>query len=357
MSPNPELLSQIYARTIRHMPLERRRIALATLLAAVVGLLLWGAGPGAAPARAAEELVGTFRITAGRCSGGTASGSYFRMVQPTGSTKDGPWVDNGDSACADGTYTPLSPGTDGGLVTGTNQPAPNPGFDGSGNSLAVRIIHPVRFFGVDFSASTNATDLQTGTGTATPVLRSDDGRLSGDLSAFAATWNKQAFNQGAPKPGGSTPGGTQRPTGTYNAATRAFSLTWASQIVGGPFNNFTGLWHLEGTFVPAGVQAAPSAGSTGGTTPTSAVAAATGDDATATTTAPAPAGSDDEVAAPSAPAKDSSADLASRVRVDDEGFQAATWLVVLLAGLGLAGVLALLLIGGRSATSSEGSPS
>jgi hypothetical protein len=351
MTANPELFRQIYARTIDRMLLDRRRVALATLLAAVLGLVLWGVGAG--PARAADELVGTFRITAGSCGGGKAAGSYFRMVQPTGNTTSGPWVDNADSTCADGTYTPLAPGTDGGLVTGTHQPAPNPGFDAKGNSLAARVIHPVRFFGVDFSASTNATDLQTGTATALPTLRSDGGKLSGDLSAFAATWNKQAFNQGAPKPGGATPGGTALPSGTYDASTRAFSVTWASQIVGGPFGSFTGVWHLEGTFVPAGDRGAP-APNVGGATPTTAAAAVPTDDTTVTT---ATASGSAEVAAPRTPAEGASADLASQVKVDDDGFQAATWLVVLLAGLGIAGVVALLLVGGRGLASSEGSPS
>ena len=36
-------------------------------------------------------------------------------------------------------------------------------------------------------------------------------------------------------------------TGTYNADTKAYTLDWTSQIVGGPFNNFSGHWHLEGT--------------------------------------------------------------------------------------------------------------
>jgi hypothetical protein len=76
------------------------------------------------------------------------------------------------------------------------------------------------------------------------------GQLSGDLRAFAASWNRQHFNQGAPKPDGSTPGITSGPSGTYDASTRRFTLTWTSQIVGGPFNNFTGAWHLTGTFVP-----------------------------------------------------------------------------------------------------------
>lgn len=33
---------------------------------------------------------------------------------------------------------------------------------------------------------------------------------------------------------------------------RHFVLTWKSLIVSGPFNLFTGAWHLEGTFVPQG---------------------------------------------------------------------------------------------------------
>jgi hypothetical protein len=28
-------------------------------------------------------------------------------------------------------------------------------------------------------------------------------------------------------------------------------ITWASAVVGGPFNGFTGYWHLTGTFTAA----------------------------------------------------------------------------------------------------------
>jgi hypothetical protein len=38
--------------------------------------------------------------------------------------------------------------------------------------------------------------------------------------------------------------GTLSPGGRY-------TLEWKSLIVGGPFNGFTGRWHLEGTFVPS----------------------------------------------------------------------------------------------------------
>jgi hypothetical protein len=44
------------------------------------------------------------------------------------------------------------------------------------------------------------------------------------------------------------PGITAAPTGTIDPATGAFVLEWSSQIVGGAFNDFTGVWHMEGTF-------------------------------------------------------------------------------------------------------------
>jgi hypothetical protein len=214
----------------------------------------------AAAAAGPEPLVGTFRITAGSCAGGKTAGSRFRMVVPTGGP-GGPYVSNNDSTCSDHSYTLLSPGTDGGLQTGTRQPEPSPAFDGSGNSLAKRITKPARFYGVLFSTSTNAIDPQTGAHVAAPTLAVQNGAISGDLRAFAASWNRQEFNQGAPKPDGSTPGNTARPSGHYNADTGAFTLDWASQIKGGPFNNFTGLWHFEGTFVPATSTSGGSSGS------------------------------------------------------------------------------------------------
>src|SRR5438105_2443756 len=88
------------------------------------------------------------------------------------------------------------------------------------------------------SAHAAATDPQTGTGVSAPRITKDSsGHLGGDLRAFAASWNNQHFNQGAPKPDGSTPGATAGPSGTLDGATSAYTLEWTSQIVGGPFNN------------------------------------------------------------------------------------------------------------------------
>ncbi len=213
-------------------------------------------------APAGDELRGVFRISPGVCDdGGVTEGSYFRMVQPGGSPENGPFVDNGDSPCGDGTYTPLSPGADGGLLTGEYQAHPEPAFDGDGNALADRITSPQSFFGTRFSTATNPTDPQTGTEVDAPrVFHDGAGELDGDLRAFAAAWNGQHFNQGAPKPDGSRPGNTAGPTGTYDTDTRAFTLTWSSRIQGGPFNGFTGVWHLEGTFEPSGDVGASGSG-------------------------------------------------------------------------------------------------
>ena len=205
-------------------------------------------------------LVGTFRIAAGECSA-SRSGSFFRMIQPGGSAS-GPFVTNSDSPCGDKSYTPLRPGSDGGLVTRTFQSQPAAPFDGAGNGKSARITAPAKFYGVDFATATNATDPQTGVKVTPPEIEVSGTVLSGDLRAFAASWNNQHFNQGAPKPDGSTPGITKRPSGSIDPSTGAFTLEWTSLIVGGPFNNFTGVWRLEGQFVSS--EAAADSGASGG---------------------------------------------------------------------------------------------
>jgi len=200
-----------------------------------------------ASAAAVPSLVGTLELQAGSCASGE-TGSYFRMVQPGGSLTAGPFVSNGDSICAVKTWTTLAPGTDGGIVTGSYQPQPATPFSSGGNSSADRIVKPQTFFAVDFGVSTNPTDPQTKTAVPVPRIVDTGGRLSGDLSAVAVSWNGQFFNQGSPKPGGATSAQTTAVEGTYDTSTHAYTLTWTSQVQGGPFNNFVGVWHLQGTF-------------------------------------------------------------------------------------------------------------
>lgn len=200
---------------------------------------------GAPTATTPTTLVGTFRLDPGiRQPDGVHTGTYFQMFSP-----NGPPLKNTSSSSTDKDVTTLPPGSDGGLQTFAFQQAPNPAFH-SGDSLAARIIRPQSFFNNKFGIVTDAIDPQTGATDPLPSIVNTAGRLSGQLTAWAAQWNGSSFNQGTPKPDGRYPGTTTPLTGTYDVITRHFVLTWKSLIVGGPFNLFTGAWHLEGTFVP-----------------------------------------------------------------------------------------------------------
>ena len=226
------------------------------------------------------ELIGLFRLTPGAVDGDRISGTWFRMLQPGGDAEHGPYMVNGNSPADGGQATLLAPGTSGGLRSGGYQSEPDPGFDGNGNALADAITLPATWFNVAFSISTNQADPQTQTEVPPPTILLEDGRLTADLSSWAASWNRQEFNQGAPKPvlstGAQAPGQEQAErvwdwvagkyleaapkststgdgaTGTFDPETGAFVLEWTSYIEGGAFNGFTGLWHLEGTFEPSG---------------------------------------------------------------------------------------------------------
>jgi hypothetical protein len=330
---------------------------IAVALGALLSVLTW-IGVSSAPASAAPTpLIGTFSITPGSCSGGAASGTYLRMVLSGGSNSAGPYFSNSDSTCSDNSYTPLGPGTAGGLVSGSYQPEPSPAFDSSGNALAGQITAPVAFEGVKFATSTNSVDPQTGVHVPIPTVDVNGSSLSGNLEAFGVTWNDQQFNQGSPKPGGGAPGNTTPVTGTYNAGTGAYTLQWSSQVVGGPFNGFSAFWNLTGTFTPAGSPAATSSastathgssgsaatrsattgGSTSVTTPGAAASSATtGSTVTSTTTGTGSAHR------PAAKEKSRIVTTSRTVSSSSGGWNTPTWLIVLLAvlvGAGLAGIV------------------
>lgn len=226
----------------------RTRIVLATIAAlALVGTST--ATAEVATKKKSAALVGVFQIDSAECTTADVSGSYFRMVNAGGTADAGPFLPNGDSTCADPSYTGLTAGTDGGLRTGGYQPQPDAPFDGAGNGLADAIIQPVTFFALNFAVSTNEIDPQSGDAVPVPkISASKKGALNGQLKAISVAYGGQQFNQGAPKPDGSAIGGTSTLTGTYDKKTGAYSIEWTSQIAGGSFDGFTGVWHLEGTF-------------------------------------------------------------------------------------------------------------
>ena len=226
-----------------------RTVSVFLLAVAAASLTLVTCGPaGASGSR--HALVGTFKLSPGACTGETVTGSYFRMIFPGGSVASGKFFDNPDSVCDDKTYTLAVPGAQGGLVTTRYQSNPTPAFNAQGGALADGIVEPQSFTAIDFSIATNKVDPQTDRSVPPPSISVTGGKLSGQLEAWSASWNKLYFNQGSPKPDGTRPGLTSPVSGTYNAKTRAFVLNWTSQVVGGPFNGFTGDWHLTGTFVP-----------------------------------------------------------------------------------------------------------
>jgi hypothetical protein len=146
------------------------------------------------------------------------------MVEPNGSFLSNPF-----STDSTKTYTLIRSGSKGGLRTGIVQKAPSPAFDAKGDSLAAAIIKPANFTGIRFGLAT----------TKAPKISVHGSHLTGQTTGLVAEWNKQVFKQG------------NKVTGTYNAKTRHYVLTWSALIKGGPFNGFTGDWRLQGTFSPA----------------------------------------------------------------------------------------------------------
>jgi hypothetical protein len=341
------------------------RLARSTRLSAALGsaLALCALAVVTVPESAgAASLVGTLRLIAGSCSGSTVTGTYLRMILPSGNPS-GPYMSNSDSTCHDQSYTPLAPGSDGGLAVGQYQPQPSPPFDAKGNALADRITAPATFYGTAFATSTNRVDPQTGRQVPAPQLTVSGSSLSADLRSFAVTWNNQYFNQGSPKPDGSEPGNTRTASGTYNPATHAFTLNWTSQVVGGPFDKFTGQWHLQGTFVPATANSAGSGAAAGGGVQsgnagvTAQGSGASGQQGQASVNAAASAahrsGASHVTAQPVAVAQANGQPAASITTVTRDHWHVAWWLVGLAVGIavvGFAALLALQRIGRRPGT-------
>jgi hypothetical protein len=99
---------------------------------------------------------------------------------------------------------------------------------------------PQSFDGISFSVVSLSKDPQTHAKNPVPSIRLTGDTLSGQVEAVTAEWNGQYFAQGS-----------RSVTGRYNPKTHGFLLTWTSPISGGPFNGFSGYWHLQGTFDPS----------------------------------------------------------------------------------------------------------
>ncbi|OHU31211.1 hypothetical protein BKG76_05930 [Mycobacteroides franklinii] len=259
--------------------MAQHKVTTKTMLRCALGVAVTATVLVTAPACASEKpaesaLKGLLALEPGKIEGNKLSGTWFKMVQPGGNPQEGPFMPNANSPVPQGAATLLSPGADGGLVLGDYQGEPDPAFDeATGYSLAARVTQPTKFFNIEFGISTNKIDPQTQRELSAPTATVSGDTISADLSAWAASWNRQEFNQGAPKPKAkeqaqipgearakqvwefvagrwvghdSVDGESPKATGTYDKGTKKFTLDWTSLIVGGPFNSFTGVWHLEG---------------------------------------------------------------------------------------------------------------
>lgn len=211
-------------------------------------------------AAAIIELRGNLLINPGVVDAEYTGGSYFAMGA------DNP---NGNAAM-------LRPGSAGGIVLGTyqnfvlNPDVPHPynwdgkgapagtGFSGAPTSAST-LLMSFGFFSVPTYVGTNPVSYQSGLSHPVASATVDNGdcvgtvcTLSLELSAWEVMWNGSAFEQG-PRPVSSGP--FVPAVGTLDLSTNAYSVTWASQINGGPFSGVTGYWHLEGTFVPVPIPA------------------------------------------------------------------------------------------------------
>ena len=190
---------------------NRFKLRLIAVTVAAMAVPMVAAGPGLA----AQQLNGVFHI---------GSGSYIRMGLPNGGYFANPYSKDSNK-----TYTTILSGVGGGIRTGVAQKAPSPAFSAHGNSLANSIITPTNFTGILFGVVT----------TVPPTFSVSGDKLTGYLRHLYAQWNKQSFLQG------------NVAYGTYNSRTHQYTLTWATKVVGGPFDGYTGHWHLQGTFSPS----------------------------------------------------------------------------------------------------------
>lgn len=224
----------------------------------VLPLMLFG-GPAVA---ATVNLAGVLQINPGtRIDGLYDNGSYFAM---------GGNNPNGASTVM------LQPGSDSGVILGTyqnfvlNPDVPHPyNWDGNGAAagtgfspaptVASNLLMPFSFFGVATYVGTNPVSYQSGLSHPVASATVDNGdcvgtvcTLSLELSAWEVMWNGSAFEQG-PRPVSSGP--FVPAVGTFDLSDNSYSVTWSSQINGGPFNGVTGYWHLEGTLAPVPIPA------------------------------------------------------------------------------------------------------
>jgi hypothetical protein len=221
--------------------------AVSVAVAALIGLS--GCG-GHATAATTSRLSGMFSVTPGACASPSAkpSGSYLVVV----SAAAGKAVRNRQSGCSNRDYTPLRPGTDGGVETGAFQDGPSPLFDARRNSRAGAIIAPTEFDGFRLGFATSEYDEQDSPAGqpafVPPVAVVTGSHLTVDLRSLVLSYAgrpsstcRQAFGLGCWQLG------SRSATGSYDPTTHRYSITWFAGESFTPKGDSIEV-HLEGSF-------------------------------------------------------------------------------------------------------------
>jgi hypothetical protein len=224
---------------------------LAAALPLSVALAACGSGAGGS-AGPSYSLNGTFDLHPGHCTStnGSPSGSFLVVVDSANAKT----VANPAGKCADPDYTPLIPGVDKGIETGTFQNNPTPTFDAHSNSLADALIEPASFLGTKFGMATSAQDVQdapNGTPAFNPPTATVRGTaLTLDLRSLNITYGGTPNTTCSNGQGyGCWNLGSKSANGTYDAKTHQFVVQW---FVGEAFTELgdSMIIRFEGTFVP-----------------------------------------------------------------------------------------------------------
>jgi hypothetical protein len=196
-------------------------VLLAAGLAAVAGTAVPAA---AAASQPVSQLRGELVLAAGSCVGGHPSGSYLSATFGTRAIR------NPRSNCAGGAVTLLAPGR-AGISTKWFSPSSDAAFNGRGEPVAETIAQPARFGAHEFALVTSARNLQDAARGpalfALPKIYVAGSRAYADLRSLQALYGGLAGSTCASASGyGCWLIGTERATGTYQAATHRLTLSW-----------------------------------------------------------------------------------------------------------------------------------
>jgi hypothetical protein len=241
-------------------PTADRRAASRQIRVAFVLLVTLAALLATASLASATKLKGSIQLTTGSNTA-PYTGSWVRLYQTAlGPSDPAGYFVNPSSPAADQSYTPLVNGTQG-VELNAAQPIASPAFDGSGNSLTNTILTPEAFAGVNFSAYvTKNTAKKAKFGKKGLILQIvkdsnvTDPISSADFTGWTIAWGGDP-NYATP---GSTPdinGGNLTGSVTWLNAKKhklggTITLNWSSTISEPPFQAYTAVWQLEGTYTP-----------------------------------------------------------------------------------------------------------